>query len=388
MSLNFRRFLPGSFAESMRAYTAFSKHASEIEARARSLFPAPEHPNLLSRTNFAAIRALRPHLPAPRVIKNRDGASDYLEWTYLRGQPSMTDGSSPFDAYGQPVLDKRFRWPDEPVQPALHHFLRSDEDHELHNHPFAWSFSIVLVGGYREERRRWTGERFAIDTKDVVAGQINVILATTYHRVDLLYPETWILFVMGPRTGEDWSFWDRETGETTPHGEFLEKKRLRRAVANAAHPYPRGSCRCGHDRGMHVNGAGPCRTANRGEFCRCGCFISAASQVAPVTHILRCLCGHPQSMHREFTGGCLTLREDGSGPCGCRGFAESRIGTPEYRAAERETASTTATCHCGHVEQLHGEDGCRGAPNLSTGYGTFGRNRCNCPQFEPSQVAP
>lgn len=180
-----------------------------------------EHPNWLSRANLALLRRLP--LPEPRVIKNRDGESDYLERFYLGGPPTMPNGSHPFDEFGQPR--QGILWPDAPINRVVHRFRRSDEDHELHNHPFSWSFSILLVGGYREERRRWTGSEFVVDQKTVVAGQVNVILATTFHRVDLLYPETWSLFVMGPRTGETWSFWDRYTGRTMPHVEFLEKKR-------------------------------------------------------------------------------------------------------------------------------------------------------------------
>jgi hypothetical protein len=34
----------------------------------------------------------------------------------------------------------------------LHHYLRSDPDAGLHDHPWPWAIAVPLVGGYREER--------------------------------------------------------------------------------------------------------------------------------------------------------------------------------------------------------------------------------------------
>src|SRR5437868_2995851 len=36
----------------------------------------------------------------------------------------------------------------------LHHFVGSDSPTEFHDHPWSWSLSLVLRGGYSEERRR------------------------------------------------------------------------------------------------------------------------------------------------------------------------------------------------------------------------------------------
>ena len=35
----------------------------------------------------------------------------------------------------------------------LHHFHASDQEEEMHNHPWAWAFGIVLKGGYKEYSR-------------------------------------------------------------------------------------------------------------------------------------------------------------------------------------------------------------------------------------------
>jgi hypothetical protein len=113
----------------------------------------------------------------------------------------------------------------------LHHFLRSDEDVEdLHSHPWP-AHAYILAGGYVEERRvedpastigyRVVGERY------FRPGAVNVIAPDTFHRVDLLERDAWSLCVTGPKRVLDegeaaWSFWNRETGKTTPWREFIE----------------------------------------------------------------------------------------------------------------------------------------------------------------------
>src|SRR5262245_48471596 len=65
----------------------------------------------------------------------------------------------------------------------LHHFLGSDASTQFHDHPWSWGLSIVLRGGYVEERRsrydgtttrRWLGP-----------GRINVLRPGIFHRVEL-----------------------------------------------------------------------------------------------------------------------------------------------------------------------------------------------------------
>lgn len=125
----------------------------------------------------------------------------------------------------------------------IHHFHSSDQGLELHNHPWKWGFSIVVSGGYFEERSRnpyrwekrgdpmpfnplgqdediWipTGSpwppKVVIERRDVRPGTINIIWPTDFHRVDLKDEArgAWSLFFAGPRT-KDWGFLDRETAE-------------------------------------------------------------------------------------------------------------------------------------------------------------------------------
>ena len=102
----------------------------------------------------------------------------------------------------------------------LHYFYMGDEDRELHNHPWKTAMSYILCGGYLEERKNnLTNE---VETRDVSAGQLNLIRNTDFHRV-ILKPgvkHTWTIFFSGERV-QDWGFWDRDTGEYTKHKDFV-----------------------------------------------------------------------------------------------------------------------------------------------------------------------
>lgn len=89
----------------------------------------------------------------------------------------------------------------------LHYFHRGDEDAALHNHPFKWSYSLILTNGYSEER--WDAKAQKIITRLLRPGSINRIMADDFHRVDLIDPTrgAWTLFLSGPRINDAWGFW-------------------------------------------------------------------------------------------------------------------------------------------------------------------------------------
>lgn len=105
----------------------------------------------------------------------------------------------------------------------LHCFHDSDEDQELHNHPFWYSVSFILNGSYKEEYR----DKDKVKTKIFSAGKINIVKANKFHRVDLLTDKVWTLFISGPKT-QDWGFWDRHTYRFIPWQEFEEYKTKKR----------------------------------------------------------------------------------------------------------------------------------------------------------------
>lgn len=118
----------------------------------------------------------------------------------------------------------------------LHRFHRGDEDRELHNHPFAWSGSLVLSGGYEEERLshivRASSPGEADDLTCSVTrhfyepGSVNIIYADTFHRVHLPRGEAWTIFVSGPILRK-WGFLDLSTGVYKDSRTFLTEKGLR-----------------------------------------------------------------------------------------------------------------------------------------------------------------
>jgi|SRR5271154_3074577 len=155
----------------------------------------------------------------PRVIYDREGKSPYLSRHYLIGAPYMKDGSTPIDRFGNPkpeaVFPKGFGF-----SLFLHRFHRSDDDEALHNHPWAWAWSLILAGGYKEEYRVGDDVTWRI----VGPGRLIKITKDHFHRVDLLEKDSWSLFVAGPKEA-NWGFWDRTTKEFWPWRDFIAKVR-------------------------------------------------------------------------------------------------------------------------------------------------------------------
>lgn len=143
--------------------------------------PSPR--TVLAAAVFLAARAYARALVRPVwVIKGPDG-SPYLTRVYLSPK-----GEWYRSTLGLPGV-------------FLHFFHRSDHERELHNHPWRWAWSLILQGGYLEERADdWPRCYFPGDT--------NTITERTFHRVSLLNEKagSWTLFVAGPRHGRSWGF--------------------------------------------------------------------------------------------------------------------------------------------------------------------------------------
>jgi hypothetical protein len=107
------------------------------------------------------------------------------------------------------------------IRLKLHQFHRSDEDAELHSHPWKWGIAFVLWGGYVEER--WDGTK--VVTKTVYPGMINIIRRDTFHRVDLRKSSAWTLFLVGPIL-DTWYFLDPKTGKRWYWKDFIKMKGL------------------------------------------------------------------------------------------------------------------------------------------------------------------
>lgn len=107
----------------------------------------------------------------------------------------------------------------------LHHFHQSDMDiapsgaYYLHNHPWPWSFSIILAGGYKEHRRNTVTD--IISAKNFMPGSFNTLTDKDFHRVELLEKDGWSLFFTGWRSKKrSWGFWDPVTKKYTDFTAF------------------------------------------------------------------------------------------------------------------------------------------------------------------------
>lgn len=89
----------------------------------------------------------------------------------------------------------------------LHRFVLPDQDFALHNHPWPWAVSLVLAGGYTEQRLARMFGLPSCEWRRIKPGRLNIIRPDDYHRVAELHgDETWTLFLVWPRT-RSWGFW-------------------------------------------------------------------------------------------------------------------------------------------------------------------------------------
>lgn len=121
------------------------------------------------------------------------------------------------DATGTPYLWRAYladKAREKGIGAFLHRFVSSDEM-EYHCHPWEWAYTFILSGHYLEDRVHAFGIDFAGPTATLDGstrrihsfgpGSVNLIRATTFHRVELQTPEVFTLFIHGPRV-QDWGF--------------------------------------------------------------------------------------------------------------------------------------------------------------------------------------
>lgn len=108
----------------------------------------------------------------------------------------------------------------------IHKFLSSDDPGEVHNHPWEWCASIILLGSYVETRYKWSWEDRVLghsklnkivltqpETRILQPNMMNVITHDVMHQVNLVDDgPVWTLFIHGPRVST-WGFADLESGK-------------------------------------------------------------------------------------------------------------------------------------------------------------------------------
>lgn len=83
----------------------------------------------------------------------------------------------------------------------LHHFLRSDDDRALHDHPWI-NCSILLSGKYTEHTISAGGVNYK---REYATGAVKFRGPRYAHRVELTDGPCWSLFITGPIV-RDWGF--------------------------------------------------------------------------------------------------------------------------------------------------------------------------------------
>ena len=124
--------------------------------------------------------------------------------TYLSGRLPEKVISGP---NGEPYLHRWFLGylPWLEVEVYLHKFVGSDPDRGFHNHPWTWSFALILAGRYLEYYHEGFGaDGVRLRAKERKAPGFNWIGRHKWHRV-LIGREAWTLFVHGKRVRR-WGF--------------------------------------------------------------------------------------------------------------------------------------------------------------------------------------
>lgn len=89
----------------------------------------------------------------------------------------------------------------------LHRFVSGDGDRNLHDHPWDFSFSLVLTGSYDEVVQKYFCPKSLgiLKKRKLKRGRFNIIKGSKFHQIVSAEPETWTLFVTGKRI-KDWGF--------------------------------------------------------------------------------------------------------------------------------------------------------------------------------------
>jgi hypothetical protein len=136
-------------------------------------------------------QALARTLPVQHIGRN---GQPYLERYFAAGWSPATHRRHGHDRHD----------PQRDSAPAifLHHFVASDAAEQVHSHPWGWSASLILAGGYREHRCAPDG---TVVVREYRPGDLNVLEADDKHRLDLLAGDCWSVFLAGD-FAKAWSF--------------------------------------------------------------------------------------------------------------------------------------------------------------------------------------
>ena len=115
---------------------------------------------------------------------------------------------------GTPYLERYLLARVGGVHVYLHRFVAGDGDEEVHDHPWR-ALSIVLTGWYDEHRAYLSGRAGVVGPVRRVRWG-NAIGLRTLHQITRTRPDTWTLFIAGPRR-KGWGFFRPARAADTGH---------------------------------------------------------------------------------------------------------------------------------------------------------------------------
>tara|TARA_Y100000768_G_scaffold387958_2_gene381184 strand:- start:131 stop:817 length:687 start_codon:yes stop_codon:yes gene_type:complete len=109
-----------------------------------------------------------------------------------------------------------------PFNVFIHKILKSDDDKDLHDHPWNF-FHLILSGGYWEETVI-NGDLNAGTEKIWRApGYWNIVASDYKHRIDIGNKKPWTIFIPFKKSKKEWGFWVRQTSSECPTGYVWKK---------------------------------------------------------------------------------------------------------------------------------------------------------------------
>jgi len=87
----------------------------------------------------------------------------------------------------------------------LHRFVSSDSERNVHDHPWPWAIAFVLTGRYIEQRVTGLDIENGWISKLQTIRWFNRLGSLDFHCITKPQPNTWTLFIHGPRT-KSWGF--------------------------------------------------------------------------------------------------------------------------------------------------------------------------------------
>lgn len=110
---------------------------------------------------------------------------------------------------GRPYIERYYLGTFAGVVHYLHRYVGADGgDQGIHDHPWRWSFGLVLVGGYFQRVLKFICSRHGFITRSNFVGpwRLNWLPPERAHQITAVLPETWSYFAHSKAKVKGWGF--------------------------------------------------------------------------------------------------------------------------------------------------------------------------------------